>query len=485
MPAYPVVYPAPTDAGLEDARSLQRRNDGAAVERMVNLMLRRSEPTAEKSPVYRSQVPGLSLLATIGTGPVRGAWWTGSRAFVVVSDKLYELFSDWTFSERGTLSTATGVVSFAQGLFSLVVVDGPAGYVLTLATNAFSAIGDEDFYGSDRVSFLDGKFIFVRPGTQQFYWSESVDTADSYDALDFASAESAPDNIVAHLVDHRELWLFGGYTSEVWFAAPSGDQVYARNNGASVEVGCAATHSAQQVDNSVYWLGRDKRGQGTVWTAGGSNGYTPIRISTQELEEELSKLADLSGATAFAYQDSGQTFYVLQVPGLSTTWLYDASVQRWHERAELIDGEWYPWRPVAHMFAFGRQIVGDANGAIYAIDPLVDNYGGSIMSREWISPHASSRSLKRVFFDRVELDVSSGQTLDDEPAIVEMRYSNDGGQTWGAWVSRSLGGVGEYSKRLVWDRCGHGRSRVWHFRCTSNARFSILGFSVSATEGQS
>lgn len=471
------------DAGaLLAARKARRRTLRAAVERHVNYMLKRAE-APEKNQFYREQVPGLTLLANLG-GAIRGAWWTGSRLFVVAGAKLYEVASDWSTTERGSLNTGAGRVSMAQGLFSLVLVDGANGYTLRLSDNSFAQITDPDFLGSERVAFLDGRFIFVQPGTQKFYWSAGIDTASDYNALDFASAESAPDNIVGHLIDHRELWLFGEKVTEVWISAPTLDQVYQRQ-GASIEVGLAAAHTAQQIDNTIYFLGKDARGQGIVWAIGGSSAYQPIRISTNALEEQLAKLDDLSGAWAWTYQDAGQTFYVLHVPGLESTWVYDASVQQWHERAEFVSGDLQRWRADTHVFAFGTHVVGDSSGKLYELDPYEYTNAGDVLYRLWVTPHNSVPSRQRVFFSRVRLDVTTGETRSGLAPNMEMSYSNDGGYTWSVWLPRSTGRLGEWAKPVKWDRNGMGRDRVWRFRCTEDAKVSIVGLHVDAQEGQS
>jgi hypothetical protein len=66
-----------------------------------------------------------------------------------------------------------------------------------------------------------------------------------------------------------------------------------------------------------------------------------------------------------------------------------------------------------------------------------------------------------------------------------MAYSNDGGATWGAWVARSSGKLGEWAKPVKWDRLGQGRDRVWRFRATDDAKVSIIGLHVDAEESTS
>ncbi|MFN9980497.1 MAG: hypothetical protein ACK53Y_11305, partial [bacterium] len=67
----------------------------AADSRMVNLFPE-LVPEGGKEPAFLQRAPGLRLLATIGTGPVRGLWQMGAYAYVVSGDTLYKLNSNWT-----------------------------------------------------------------------------------------------------------------------------------------------------------------------------------------------------------------------------------------------------------------------------------------------------------------------------------------------------------------------------------------------------
>jgi hypothetical protein len=103
-----------------------------------------------------------------------------------------------------------------------------------------------------------------------------------------------------------------------------------RIQGAFNELGCAAPYSVAKMDNGLFWLGRDRRGEGIVYRA---NGYSGVRISTHAVEWQIQQYADMSDAIAYTYQQDGHSFYVLVFPSANTTWVYDAATQAWHERA--------------------------------------------------------------------------------------------------------------------------------------------------------
>jgi hypothetical protein len=51
-----------------------------------------------------------------------------------------------------------------------------------------------------------------------------------------------------------------------------------------------------------------------------------------------------------------------------------------------------------------------------------------------------------------------------------LRYSDDGGVSWGNWRHLGLGRAGEYRHRARATMLGTSRARVWHLRCTDAVR---------------
>lgn len=57
---------------------------------------------------------------------------------------------------------------------------------------------------------------------------------------------------------------------------------------------------------------------------------------------------------------------------------------------------------------------------------------------------------------------------------VMLRMSNDGGKTWGNEQERTVGAIGEYQKRVRWNRCGQSRRRVFEVSVTDTIPWRIL-----------
>jgi hypothetical protein len=97
------------------------------------------------------------------------------------------------------------------------------------------------------------------------------------------------------------------------------------------------------------------------------------------------------------------------------------------------------------------------------------------------SPHIASEQ-RRLIHSRFQLDVEAGvgqteegSTLDpNEDPYVYLRWSDDGGHTWSQPIGMSAGKLGEYKKRLIWNRLGDARSRVFEVSMSAPVKWALL-----------
>lgn len=455
-------------------------------QRCINLYPEINEMGKGKEGEIASLVatPGLTLKLTLATSPVRGVYaGTNGLLYAVGGNKLYSISSSFTATEIGTLNTNEGNVSFSDNGTTLVVVDGYYGYAHTLGSGTTAQITDSDFKPADKVVYLDGYFVFNEAGTQRFFFSDllSVD----FDALDIVSAEGNPDNIVSILVDHRDLWLFGEQSTEVFFNSGS-EQVFERIQGAFVEHGCAAPFSTAKMNNAVFWLGQDDQGNGLVYMA---NGYQPQRISTHAVEYAIRTYSDISTATAYTYQENGHNFYILNFENAETSWCYDTATGLWHERAYSNEGALERHRANSHAFIYNTHVVGDyENGKIYALSSSVYYDESTAITRQRVAPHIS-QGLNRIFYNSFQLDMEVGVGLDGAVTVqgndpqAMLQFSDDGGHSWSneKWVS--FGKIGNRTKRAIWRRLGYSRDRVFKITITDPVRVTIIGAELDITPG--
>ncbi len=374
---------------------------------MVN-MFPEVVPEGGKQPAFLQRAPGLALRVTVGAGPIRGLWEHGSNMYVVSGNTFYKVSSSYVVTAKGAVS-GTGPVSMADNGTQIMIAADPAGYIYNTSTDVYAPIVDPDFPGASVVDYLDGYFVFIEPNSQRI-WVTALLDGTSVDPLDFVSAEGDPDDVISMIVDHREVWLFGRNSTEVWYNAGLSDFPLVRIQGAYNELGCAARYSVAKMNNQVYWLGKDPRGQGIVYVA---NGYQGQRVSTHAIEWQIQQYGTLSDAIGFTYQQDGHSFYVLVFPSVGKTWVYDASTGAWHERAGW-DDQWTRYRPQAQVFYNNENLVGDyENGNLYALDLDDYKYNGETQRwlRSWRALPTGQNTLRRTAQHSLQLDCETGVGL--------------------------------------------------------------------------
>lgn len=425
--------------------------------------------------------PGLTLLLTLATSPVRGLWRASNGTlFAVGGAVLYKVSSSWVATSVGTLSTSSGPVSMADNGVSVFVVDGTYGYTCTVAGATFATITDPDFYASDLVTYQDGYFIFAKKNSQQFFFTDL--NATTIDALDIGTAEALPDYLIAAVSANQTLYLFGTQTTEAFYNSGDADNVFVRIHGAVNGVGCASAFSIIPIQGAPYWLGDDQ----TIYRM---NGYQAERVSTPAIESILRQTSsdDLADVRAWSYSQGGHSFYCLNIPGVDSTWVYDASTSLWHERTYT--GLWSLERHRAdcQADAYGLNVVGDyATGAIYSLDLDVYTDNGTAIARLRAAPHFS-KGLHRIFHSSFQIDMETGVGLSGtgqgtDPVAI-LQWSDDGGHNWSNEHEASIGAIGTTTTRVRWTRLGSSRDRVYRVKITEPVKVVLIGAELEVEEG--
>ncbi len=414
-----------------------------------------------------ASTPGEVTIATL-PGPVRGSRNVFGRWFVAAGNTLYEMTAAGTYTVRGTLASVVGFVGMSNNKTQIAIVDGANLYIFTLATNALTQIVSAGWRGSDDVQELDGYFIFVDPDTDQFYIS-AIDDGAELDALDFSSADSSPDDIVTHRVSHRQAWFFGDLSAEIWIDSGATSFPFVRYQSYTLDVGCVGKRAAINAADTLFWIGQTERGTGIVYMATGNQ---PTRVSTVAVEQALRASTDISQAEMWTYQIEGHEFIGINAPGLSTTWVYDAAIQQWHERGEWSAG-WQPLRSRLVTAVGQDHYAGDADGNIVRLDDTVNNLSDRPLVRERTWPHLIQPSMEPISYLCLELAMTTGHG-----GNVTLEISNDGGITFGPMLQRSLGAIGRWMQRIRWNSLGTAVNRVFRIRCSDDVPFGIHSAAV-------
>lgn len=465
----------------------QARSLNADAQLAVNCYLE-MDNASPRAPVALYGTPGTVKKATLPKYPVRAGIKEGSFSWWVAGNSVYRMDSAYAVTEVGGIGTSFGEVGIASNGQQVLIVDGVGGWIVDVSASTIAAITSEGFpAGVKRATYQDGYFIVTgKAGSQSFWINQTPYDGATWDALDFASAEGSPDNTIGCISDHRELWLFGSNSAEIWMNTGSSDFPFQRSGNTFIEHGCAAAGTICKADNTVFWLGADDKGAGTVWRA---QGYTPVRISTHAIETALAGV-ELSDAFAFTYQQEGHIFYVLTLPTANQTWAYDVASQQWHQLAwrNPSTGALNRWRANCFVYFNGEHLVGDfENGNIYALDLDINTDDGDPILR--LRRTVTTEKLQaRLFYSTLIVDMETGvgtATGQGANPLLMMRYSNDGGHTWSNEKTATVGKTGEYSARAKFNRLGSGRNRVWEISMTDPVKFAVFGAIIEGDEGTS
>ena len=432
--------------------------------------------------------PGLLLKVQLGlSAEVRALYVvpSGSTMIAVVGNIVYTVNAAFSAAQIGTLQTSAGRVFIADNNIGVMLVDGPNRYTYNLTTQAFTTLSAADggFTGGDAVYYVDDYLVYNRPGTNQ--WGCTSPLTLTSPALSFSSKDSTSDNIVTIITDHRQVYLLGERTAEVWINTGTFPFPFQRIPGTSIQHGCAAKNSVSRLGESIAWLSQDGRGQAVVIQLAG---YSPTRISTHAVESDIAT-GPISDAIAYTYQQGGHEFYVLTLPNQDKTWVYDLATRLWHKRAYR-DSLNKLHRHRSNVFAIfnGLCLVGDyQNGCIYALDQKTYTDNGMPILRMRRCAHLTAE-LKRIYHKSLQIQFQPGVGLTtgqgSSPQMM-LRWSNDGGSTYTDYFPVAIGGTGMYRNRAIKRRLGQARDRVYEVTITDPVYAVIISAEIETEESDS
>lgn len=473
-----------------DGRPYNSRSIIASSQRRINLYGEQNKDPQAPCPYTEYPTPGSILFGTPNVeGASRGFYRTSlGTAYEVIGPNLYFLAVNGAMVLVGTIADRPSQVVMSDNGIALVVVDGTEGWVVDLATNAFGPIIDPAFYGADFVVFLDTFFVFNYPDTNFFYISLALVTFAmltgglAFDPLDIASKSGSPDYIVAIATVHKELWLIGEITTEVWIGTGAADFYFQLQQGAYVDHGCAAPYSVATQDVIIFWIMRDKQGSGIVVKGAG---YATEEISTPAIVAEFKSYAILSDAIGTCFQISDHAFYVLSFPTANKTWLYDLTTGEWSEWAWLnVDTGVLERHRISYAaFVYDRNLISDwETGKILelSIDTYTDVDDNPIPCLRTFM-HIVGQNYERISYLNFDADMEVGTSTQvdlaagEELPKVSLSYSDNKGKTFSDPLLQSLGNQGDYLTTLSWNRLGMGRDRVFKLEWSAALKTALNG----------
>ena len=384
----------------------------------------------------------------------------------------------------GTIITAFGSGSGGAGTYTVSASQTVSSTTIYALNWTVLPASDGAFEGGGTVDISDNYFVYNKPQSQ--LWAASDLLSPITDSLSFASKDGSPDDLVAIIVDRREVYLLGEMSSEAWLDVGSVPFPFQRIQGSSTQQGIAAAYSCARVGNSFAYVSKNNRGEATIVQM---NGYIPQRISTHAVETTLVG-QDVSDAIAWTYQLEGHETYVVTFPSIGDnglTWAYDQTTGLWHKWLYSNNqGEYERHRGNCCAFFNQQVLVGDyENGKLYRLSLSQYTDDGQFIRRMRRCPHITT-DLQRQYFAELQIQFQPGVGLPvgqgQDPQAM-LRWSDDGGFTWSNenWVT--IGKQGQYFTRAMWRRLGFARDRIFEVVITDPIKAVIVSANLKAEAG--
>lgn len=389
--------------------------------------------------------PGLVLDSTVGSGPIRGAF----RQSGLFDGDLFVVSGTTAYRDGVSLGTVAGsdLIRWAGTDVSGDRLFFAAGGLLKLYDGtSLTTVATPDDVAIDDVAELNGYIVCQVQGSGRRYFIPPGEA--TIDALDFFTAESSPDDAIATITVGEELWLIDRATAEVWYPTGLADPPFQRAAGRTSAMGATSRDTVVHLDNAFYFVGEDSEQGRVVYRAGDP----PTRVSTHGIEEHLRRATGLS---AMAFTFDGHPFYLLRKEG-EGTFALDVSTGGWSEWASF-GRETFRAQVACAAPGFPLLLGDDATGNLYALDPDSGADDGSPMIRVATGgvPIPEGRQVISNLSLQASVGITTDLELDPQIALVTSR---DGGRTWSEPRYRSLGKIGEFGKRVRWERLGQFRS---------------------------
>jgi hypothetical protein len=409
-------------------------------------------------------------------------FWEEVGVLVAVSNgNVYTIDEDGNYTLIGNGMNFGSKVSFAayntSGDQRLAMCNG--GSIWILKGGSLNKITDVDAPTSaTNVIHFDGYLISNNLDDGTFRYSEVLNV-ESWSALDFGSAESKPDPIVAVRSIGGYIYLIGSRTTEVYYNDES--TPFVRNRSLELPGGTLAPDSVVQVRQSLIYL--DDRKRVVIHTGGDA------RVVSGAISQDLLELTESEEVSGASLTVSGKIFYVLR--SKSETFVYDIDNGIWYRwgKWNSLTREYDNYYPAIIDFSrkWGRSFIasGSSDGKVLEVSRTTYQDEGEAIRTSVRSGYidhgtALTKTCKTLAFRVKRGTASVGET----EVLVDLRARNELGG-WDLWKSFEIGEVGDTDFYVWFMGLGIYRARQWEVSCASNTPFIMSGvteeFDLGAT----
>lgn len=450
----------------------------------------------------------------------------GNFLLIVLGSNVYRINPNLGFTFVSSISSSnTGEVFMDENLSSqTVLVDGSAiSYIYNSTTGTFGQVVWD--YGTggipfqaNYVTYQNTYFIFGNAGTdtggsQWFVYKSAFNPTSLADPFKLTwvqtlTLQTKPDFAKAaiRIPSHgNNLLVLGTSVGEIWTNV-AGLQIYQRQASINIDYGVASVSTIAASEDMVAWLGINEKSSPAIMVMAGGQAQ---RISTDGIDYLLSTIKFPGESTAMFYRQDGHVFYILTFfdPIDNLSIMYDFTTQKFYDITDW-DFSYHPSRQIAYFnneifFASLKQ------GSLMRLSTDLtsistnsqDNFEiPRIRKCDTYRLPGSERFIVNQFSFTIENGVEPGVDFDfecdgfilgevsgqimyseDDLALlveggscqvyrpkIEVRFSKNGGETYGNSVPYFMHGTGNYKNQPRFNKLGEANQftiqmRFWGF----------------------
>lgn len=346
--------------------------------------------------------------------------------------------------------------------------------------STLTEVTDVDLQSPDSATTLNNQVIY--DGDDDQFGVSDVGDASSINGLNYATAESKPDDLIRVYAFNQLLHLFGDDTVEQWWNSGVGRPPFDRVEGAIIESGLGGIYGVSNNKQFIYFFNNR---QELVRLQGSSE----LNVTPEAIKREFENYEKTDDVIVWCMKLRGQEMVSVTFPKADRSWIY------------VEGGQWFEWssgvlggrnKANSYAFAYNKHLVEDfANGNIYELDFDVFTENGDTIQRTRDSAPLDSQLLfkvpsKRVTMNRLVVNLErgvgnlAGQGI--QP-VVMLSFSDDGGKTFSNEKWAKTGRLGDFDFGVEYSCLGSFFQRIIRLRVSDPVSWNIVSIATDVELG--
>lgn len=383
--------------------------------------------------------PGLgpeSGFATLGAKAIGATYFQGRAIFVTEERDV------WALSSDGTTENITGAKLggdrrpfFATDGRILAIAGG--GKPIQYLGGGTTELMPGNAPTCSHMLYLDGYWIANMLGTGEFAFAGPTrDLRETWNALDFATAEALPDSINAIATSIRELHIFGPESVEIFQNYGEEDVPFVRIF--TLDNGLVAPYSVINANNTLFWLDSNRRFVE-------SRQRTPVFISN-EIHSEIQAMTVVSDCYGYKIDYKDQFLLVWVFPTERKSYWYNYKTQQCGRFESFVSDTDVTFRLNAYAYdkdTNTHYVADNTSAKIFKFSDAYLHDGDQPIRRIRRTGVITHGTFVRKQSNRYRIWVKRGMgALDTTEPYLLIRFRDDG-KPWSAFRRVGLGKIGQ------------------------------------------